>query len=158
MMSQAATPRMIAPDPLRDSQFYEGVPLRRLVAFGIDLVIIFALWCGVMLLGLVLTLATFGLAAPLLVAVTSATDFIYRWLMLAGYSATIGMRLTGIEVHDSNGRRLDPGSAFLHVAGFYITIFFLPLLLISLVMMAMSAHRRMVHDLALGAVVINRPA
>lgn len=150
-------PRMIAPDPIHDSQFYEGVRLRRLVAFCIDLVIIFALWCGVLLFGLILTLATLGLAAPLLVAVTSATDFLYRWLMLTRYSATIGMRLTGIEIRDSNGRRLDPGSAFLHVAGFYITIFFLPLLLISLVMMTVSAHRRMVHDLALGAVVINRP-
>lgn len=147
---------MIAPDPIRDSQFYEGVPLRRLAAFCIDLVIIFVLWCVVLLVGLALTLVTFGLAAPLLV-VASATDFLYRWLMLARYSATIGMRFTGIELRDSNGRRLDPGSAFLHVAGFYITIFFLPLLLISLIMMGMSAHRRMAHDLALGAVMINRP-
>ena len=31
------------PDPVRDAQFYEGVPMRRLVAFLIDLAIILAI-------------------------------------------------------------------------------------------------------------------
>lgn len=157
MMFPDAMPRMIAPDPDLDSQFYEGVPMRRLVAFLVDLVIVFALWCVALLIGLVVTVATLGLTAPLVAIAAPATDFFYRWLMLSQHSATIGMRLTGIELRDSAGRKLDPAGAFLHVAGFYITIFFMPLLLISWVAMAVSPRHRMVHDLALGSVMINRP-
>jgi len=150
-------PRMITPDPVLDRQFYEGVPVRRVVAFCIDLAIVLALCCAMLLIGMILAIATFGLAAPLIMAGISVTDFLYRWAMLSRNSATIGMRLTGIEIRNADGRKLDAGQALLHVAGFYVTVFFLPLLVISLVVMVASAHRRMLHDLALGAVAINRP-
>lgn len=148
---------MAAPDPVLDSQFYDGVPARRLVAFCIDVVVVFVIWCAVLLLGLVLTVVTLGLGAPLAALAASVTDFLYRWILLAEGSATLGMRLTGIEVRDSVGRRLDPMMAFLHVGGFYVTLFFLPLLVIGWVLMAATPHRRLLHDMALGTVAINRP-
>lgn len=157
MMFRTSIATRTLPDPVLDSQFYDGVVMRRLVAFCIDVVIVFALWCAVLLIALIMTIATLGLAAPLIALAVSATDFLYRWFMLTRSSATIGMRLTGIEIRDSTGRPLDPGAAFLHVAGFYVTCLFLPLLLISWVLMAATPHRRMLQDLALGAVVINRP-
>ncbi|HET7410873.1 MAG TPA: RDD family protein [Paracoccaceae bacterium] len=149
---------MTAPDPLLDSQFYDGVPARRLVAFCIDVVVVFAIWCVVLLLGLILTVVTLGLGAPLAALAASVTDFLYRWILLAQGSATLGMRLTGVEIRDSAGRRLDAVTAFLHVAGFYVTLFFLPLLVIGWVLMAATPHRRLLHDIPLGAVAINRPA
>lgn len=149
---------MGVPDPVRDSQFYQGVPVRRLVAFCIDLLVIIGLWCVVLVLGLLISVLTLGLGTPLAVAVFAATGFLYRWVMLAERSATIGMILTGIEVRDAAGERLNPILAFLHVAGFYLSVFVTPLLVIGWFLMATSPYRRLLHDLALGTVVINRPA
>lgn len=146
------------PDPHLDAQFYDGVPARRLVAFCIDAAVVLVLWLVVLLLGAVLTVVTLGIGAPLAVLAASATDFLYRWLLLAEGSATLGMRLTGIEIRNAAGGRLDPVTAFLHVGGFYVSLIFLPLLVIGWIMMAASPHRRLLHDAILGTVVINRPA
>lgn len=148
---------MAAPDPVLDSQFYAGVPTRRFVAFCIDVVIVFVVWVAVLLVGLALTVVTLGLGAPIAVLAASVTDFLYRWLTLAEGSATLGMRLTGIEIRDGTGSRLDPVMAFLHVGGFYVSLFFVPLLVIGWILMAATPHRRMLHDIVLGTVAINRP-
>lgn len=149
---------MGVPDPVRDSQFYDGVPLRRFVAFCIDLGVIVALWCVVLVIGLVLTIITFGVGTPLAVLLFSLTGFLYRWIMLTERSATLGMILTGIEVRDATGNPLGPLVAFLHVGGFYVSVFLTPLLVIGWFLMATSPYRRLLHDLVLGTVVINRPA
>lgn len=149
---------MGVPDPVHDSQFYDGVPIRRFVAFGIDLTVIIALWCIVLIIGVVVSILTLGLGTPLAVALFSATGFLYRWIMLAQCSATLGMILTGIEVRGPSGAPVDPVMAFLHVAGFYVSVFLTPLLVIGWFLMALSPYRRLLHDLVLGTVVINRPA
>jgi uncharacterized RDD family membrane protein YckC len=149
---------MGVPDPVIDGQFYDGVPMRRLVAFCIDLVVILGLWCVVLVVGLLISILTLGLGTPLAAAVFAATGFIYRWVMLIERSATLGMILTGIEVRDATGERLNPIVAFLHVAGFYVSVFATPLLVIGWFLMATSPYRRLLHDLFLGTVVINRPA
>jgi uncharacterized RDD family membrane protein YckC len=148
---------MGVPDPIRDSQFYVGVPTRRFVAFCIDLLIILGLWCVVLAIGLLLTVVTFGIGTPLAIFVLSVTGFLYRWIMLVQRSATIGMMLTGIEVRDASGRPVNELVAFLHVGGFYISLFVTPLLVIGWLLMATSPRRQLLHDLVLGAVVINRP-
>ncbi len=149
---------MAVPDPTQDNQFYDGVVMRRLVAFCIDLVVILVLWCIVLVVGLLISVLTLGLATPLAMAVFAATGFLYRWAMLSERSATVGMLLTGIEVRNAGGNRLDPVMAFLHVAGFYLSVFVTPLLVIGWFMMLSSPHRRLLHDVPLGTVVINRPA
>jgi uncharacterized RDD family membrane protein YckC len=149
---------MGVPDPVEDSQFYDGVVTRRLVAFCIDLVVILVLWCIVFVVGALVSVLTLGLATPLAVAVFAATGFLYRWAMLAERSATVGMLVTGIEVRDAGGSRVNPIIAFLHVAGFYASVFITPLLVIGWFVMASSPYRRLLHDLVLGTVVINRPA
>ena len=149
---------MGVPDPHRDEQFYRGVPMRRLVAFGIDFLVILFLMIGVAIAGAVLTLGTIFLAGPVAMVIFTATGFIYRWIMLAQRSATLGMLVTGIEVRDAQGDRMSQLTAFIHTAGFYATFFFLPLLFIGWFLMFTSPYRRAMHDLILGTVVINRPA
>lgn len=149
---------MGVPDPHRDEQFYQGVPMRRLVAFGIDFIVILFLMLGVVVVGAVLTLGTLFLAGPIAMVIFSATGFIYRWIMLAQRSATLGMLVTGIEVRDAEGDQMSELTAFIHTAGFYVTFFFLPLLFIGWFLMFTSPYRRAMHDLILGTVVINRPA
>ena len=149
---------MGVPDPSRDPQFYQGVPLRRFVAFVVDIgVVLFLLMCLVFVGG-ALSLGAIFFAGPLIMVMFSMTGFVYRWIMLAQRSATVGMILTGIEVRDGNGDEMGTLTGFIHTAGFYATFFFLPLLFIGWFLMFSSPHRRAMHDLILGSVVINKPA
>lgn len=146
------------PDPHRDPQFYAGVPLRRFVAFIIDsLIILFLLLCFAFVAG-VLSLGLVFLAGPLLLLMFGAVGFLYRWILIVQRSATIGMIITGLEIRDRDGNRMGQLTAFIHTAGFYATCFFLPLLFIGWFLMFTAPHRRAMHDLILGSVVINRPA
>lgn len=142
------------PDPDRDPQFYQGVPTRRFVAFLIDTAAILAIWA---VGGLLIVVLTFGLALALLPLLFMGTAFVYRWLLLARGSATLGMRMTGIEVRDTLGNHLNPPLAALHTAGFMVTVTFLPLGIVGWILMAGSPTRQALHDIMLGTVVINRP-
>lgn len=145
---------MAIPDPVRDSQFYDGVPLRRLAAFVIDFIVI-------LILGLVgafvVALATFGLGTFLMFFVMSITGFLYRWLLLKQRSATIGMIMLGIEIRTATGEKMDSASAFLHTIAYLGTFFFTPVMLIGWFLMLSDPHKRLMHDLLLGSVAINRP-
>ena len=145
---------MALPDPERDSQFYEGVPLRRLAAFVIDFIVILLL---TMLSMFIVALATFGLGTVLFFLVFSLTGFAYRWIMLFKRSATVGMLLTGIEIRRADGEKMDRASAFLHTVGFLVTFFFAPLLIIGWFLMMSDPYKRVMHDLVLGSAAINRP-
>lgn len=145
---------MALPDPDRDGQFYEGVPLRRLVAFVVDFVIILLLTVVAMF---VVALATLGLGTPFIFVILTCTGFLYRWLMLKQRSATVGMMVTGIEIRNVKGEKLEQSEAFLHTLGFFVTFFFTPLLIIGWFLMFGDPHRRTMHDMVLGSAAINRP-
>jgi len=145
---------MALPDPISDGQFYEGVPLRRFTAFVIDFIIITVLG----LLGaFIVALGTLGLGAPLMFLVFLLTGFLYRWLLLQHRSATIGMIMTGIEIRNAQGEKMDQSSAFLHTLGFIVTFSFTPLMLIGWFLMLSDPHKRLLHDMLLGSAAINRP-
>lgn len=146
---------MGVPDPHTDPQFYEGVPMRRFIAFVIDTIAIVLLW----LIGVfVFAAVTLGLGAFLAPVLLAMTGFVYRWMTLAQRSATPGMMLTGIEIRDFRGEKLDQSSAFIHTLAYAATLFFLPLAIIGWILMASSPYRRTMHDTFTGAVAINRPA
>lgn len=142
------------PDPHHDLQFYQGVALRRFIAFLIDTAVIMALW---FVGAVVLAALTLGLGIALIGPLLFLTGFLYRWLLLARRSATLGMTLTGIEVRSAQGALLTQGEAAIHTLGFMVTLMFLPLAIIGWILMATSPEGRALHDLPLGTVVINRP-
>ena len=148
---------MPIPDPDRDTQFYEGVILRRFFAFWVDLLVIAMIVAVAAALGLLFTAVTLGVGLVLALPAFTFAGFIYRWLMLSQRSATLGMLLTGIEVRDQNGERLSAPLAFLHTLGFAVTLYFFPLMVIGWIIMIASPHRRLIHDLILSTVVINKP-
>lgn len=145
------------PDPETDPQFYDGVPLRRLIAFLLDSLVILILWFVVLVIFGIVTAMTAGLAAPLMLLALAGTGLFYRWMMLSQRSATLGMMALGIEVRDRRGEKCESGTAFLHSFAFLATLYFLPLAIIGWILMASSPHRRALHDTMLGTVVINRP-
>jgi len=92
---------------------------------------------------------------PLLYAVVS---FLYRWWGLAAASATPGMRLTSLELRTREGLRFDGATAFLHTAGYFVSVAVFPLQLVSIVLMLISARGQGLTDHILGTAAINRAA
>ncbi|KMK67498.1 RDD family protein [Puniceibacterium sp. IMCC21224] len=139
------------PDPQYQPQFYNDVPLKRALAWVVDLIVVLAL-----LIPVVLMTAFVGLFfLPVLFLCIS---FVYRVITLASGSATWGMRLMAIELRDARGRRLTPGLAFVHTLGYTISLS-LPLVqLVSVIFMATSEHGQGLSDMSLGTVMINRRA
>jgi uncharacterized RDD family membrane protein YckC len=139
------------PDPDLQAEFYADVPLKRGLAWVVDMVLI-----GLLTLLIVpFTAFTAIFFLPVLFLMVS---FTYRVWSLAARSATPGMRLMAIEFRDRWGRKFDLGTAFLHTLGYTLTIATLVLQLLSIGLMLSSARRQGLSDLVLGTVAINRPA
>ncbi len=146
------------PHPVRDHQFYDGVPMRRFAAFVIDLIIILAIDAAAMAVLGVLGLVTFGLAWLLIGVTWFALGFFYRVFTLgSGASATPGMRVAGIEIRTASGRRLTMNEAAIHTGGLYFAMLFVPLQIVSVLMMAFGPLGRGLHDLPMGTTAINKP-
>lgn len=138
------------PDPALRPDFYETVPLKRLLAFGADMVLI-------VLIALVFVPFTAFVALFFFPALVAGVNFVYRWVTIARASATPGMRLMAIELRDGRGQRLDAGTAFLHTLIFTASFAFLLPALVSIGLMLTGPRKQGLHDLALGTAAINRP-
>lgn len=142
------------PDPERDRQFYEGVPLRRFAAWCIDVVIILAVGLPIATL---FGLLTFFVGFMVFGLVLAGVGFLYRTLTLASSSATWGMRITGIEFRRGDGTRFDFVTAFWHTVLYTICMSVFVLQLISCVSIIASRYRQSLGDMLLGTTAINCP-
>ena len=138
------------PDPQTQAQFYDGVLIKRALAWVVDVVLI-ALLC---VLILPFTAFTGVFFLPFLMLVVG---FLYRWFTLAGKSATWGMRIMSIEFRDHRGGRFDSSAALLHTLGYSVSVAVAPLQLISVIMMAVTARGQGLTDHLMGTAPINRP-
>ncbi|MGF1658826.1 MAG: RDD family protein [Rubrimonas sp.] len=142
------------PHPRLDAQFYDGVAMRRLAAFGIDTAA--ALLIGV-LVAAAFGVATLGLGLLAFVPAVGLVGFLYRWLSIARWSATPGMLAAGIELRRYDGARFDARDALIHTLLFgAMTLAVLPQIA-SMALMATSPVGRGAHDMLLGSTAINRP-
>lgn len=139
------------PDPDTQPEFYSDVPLKRLIAWGIDSVIILVLT----LIVLPFTAFTGLFFFPVLFLLVG---FFYRLASIVQGSATLGMRLVAIEFRTISGEKLNGGCSFWHSFGYTVSCFFLPLLLVSMVMMITTNRRQGLQDFFLGTVAVNRRA
>lgn len=130
-------------------EFYAGVPAKRLIAWGVDMVIVIAM-CLVIL---PFTAFTGLFFFPVMMI---GVGFVYRVLTLANGSATWGMRLMSIEIRDTRDRPLDLGMAFLHTLGYSISIGMGFVQLISIVLMAGSSYGQGLTDMVLHTTAVNR--
>ncbi|RMF40327.1 MAG: RDD family protein [Alphaproteobacteria bacterium] len=142
------------PDPERDAQFYDGVPMRRFIAWLFDLVFVGLITLGVLV---AFTLPSLGLVFLASFLIWAAVDFIYRAATLARASATPGMRIMGIELRAGDGGRLDATTAILHTLLYYLCFGFVLVQIVNIALMLASAQGRSLPDLALGTAMINRP-
>ena len=139
------------PDPETQPDFYTGVPSKRLVAWFIDTVLI----AGLVLIALPFTAFTGLFFLPFLFL---ALSMAYRFVTIAGSSATWGMRFAGIELRDQSGARLDTTAAFLHCLGYIVSVSVPILQLASIVMMLASSRGQGLTDSLLGTIALNRRA
>jgi len=138
------------PDPVRQAAFYEGVTLKRGVAWIVDTVLIALLTLPIAVFSIV------GLFVLPLVFVV--VGFLYRWMTIASRSATPGMRLMSIEFRNAFGERFDGGQAFLHTLGYTITASTVILQLVSIALMFLSERGQGLSDMVLGTTALNRRA
>ena len=131
-----------------DPERYEGVTLKRGIAWVFDVVMI------AMLCALVLPFTAFTgiFFFPFLMLVVG---FIYRWFTLANGSSTWGMRLMGIRFRDHRGAPLSSGLALAHTLGYSISIAVAPMQLISIILMLVTQRGQGLTDLVLGTEAVN---
>lgn len=139
------------PDPNRQPEFYQSVTTKRFLAWLFDIAFI-SLLCTV---AIVLTL---GLGVLILALIYAVVSFVYRVVTIANSSATLGMRFMGVELRDAFGERMDTGKAVAHTAGYFVSMAFPVLQIISVIMMLTGARGQGLTDTLLGTVMINRRA
>ncbi|HTV34615.1 MAG TPA: RDD family protein [Methylocella sp.] len=123
---------------------------RRILALGVDFIIVsllsFALW-------LALAVLTFGLSLLILPPLFPLVAFFYNGLTISGYRmATPGMAAMDLEVRLTNGASVPFLNAAVHAILFYVSALFPVVFLVSLV----SPNKRCLHDMLAGVIVTRR--
>ncbi|MEM1006173.1 MAG: RDD family protein [Pseudomonadota bacterium] len=139
------------PDPDRQPEFYQSVATKRFVAWLFDIAFI-SLLCTVAIL------LTAGLGLFFLALVYAVVSFVYRVVTISNGSATLGMRFMGIELRDAFGEKMDTGKAVAHTAGYFVSMTFFVVQIVSVIMMLTSARCQGLTDAFLGTVMINQRA
>ena len=142
----AATPtRVMRADALA------GVRTRRILAVCVDFTLVSLLVAVVWIVSIVLTL---GFALFFLPPLWPIVAFFYNGLSVSGRKmATPGMRAMDLEMRMNNdGARVPFVNAAVQAVLFYVSWFFPPVFLVSLV----DAEKRCLHDIIAGVVVVRR--
>jgi uncharacterized RDD family membrane protein YckC len=144
-------------DPATNPELFDGVLSRRVIAFLIDVVIIALPMMFIALFILVFGFVTFGLGWALFFLfypIGVIWALLYYGLTLGGaHSATIGMRVMDIEMRTWYGAPAYFILGAVHAVIFWISVSVLtPLILL---VGFFNDRRRLLHDILLGAVVIN---
>ena len=147
-------PSMTGPDYMYDAENFRGMLMRRFYAFLYDMVALIFLAAIGLVISLVLTVLTLGLAAPIMGVLWVVLFFAYFTLTLGGpRSATPGMVRQGIEMRTWEGKHPSHAQALFHTFLFYI-VFSVTSIVFVLVPL-FNARRRNLHDFFSGSVFIN---
>ncbi len=141
-------------DPLVHPRLYEGVAVRRTLAFFVDMILVGILIFMASIAAIVLSIMSFGLLAiPAVVFGTMVIGVLYDVFTIGGpASATPGMRLFGLKVINWSGGRPDTLQAFLMSALFWaihgITGW------LAVIVVFLNPRWRCAHDFLAGTVVV----
>ncbi len=128
---------------------YDGVAPRRLIAWGLDTVII------AMITALLIPLTGF-VALFFLGGLYLVVSFLYRWIGLSRASGTLGMRIMGLTMRNQHGDPLDGLTAFLHTLFYTLSVAFVFPQVVSVALMAFTRAHQGVSDIVLGTQLINQ--
>ncbi|MEN3930623.1 RDD family protein [Microvirga sp. W0021] len=132
----------------------QGVLGNRLMAYIIDLIVIFVLTCAFYLVVGLLGILTFGLAWFALALPGAFIGILYSTLTVSSEKqATIGMRSVGIRLIDAQtGGTVPPLNAAVHALLFYAAAMSGILLALDILIGIFRADGRLGHDLVVGVV------
>jgi uncharacterized RDD family membrane protein YckC len=137
------------PNSMSRPELFEGVMFRRIIAYLIDAIIL----SGTILFLWFLVVITLGLLGPIAALITPVIPIAYHSLLIGGpNSATIGMRMMGIEVRRLDGARPGLAQALLQTLLFYATLALTGLLLIAALF---NDRRRCLHDWLSETITVN---
>ncbi len=141
-------------DPATRPELFDGILSKRIIAFIIDAVLIVALMIPAALLVLVLGVVTLGLGWLLYPPLFAIVALGYVALTMGTErSATLGMRVSGIEMRTWKGEKMFPLLAMMHALIFWFSIGILtPLILL---VALFTRRKQLLHDLLLGVVAVN---
>lgn len=136
------------PDPLDDPDLYDGLMFRRVLGYGLDVLLIMAVLAGLSLIGFL----TFGLLTPFVLLIGPLVPLVYHSAFIAHSGATPGMAFMDVEVRAWDGRRPDYLQAFIMTVVFYLTAV-LTSWLVLLVALFNDRHRTL-HDYLSGLLAL----
>lgn len=140
------------PEPFAAPEYYQGVLIRRVFGYWVDLLCIGLLIALAWVVFSMLAIASLGLLSPLLL-ILGLIPVLYHTLTIGGpHSATPGMRLTGVEVRSWTGERPGYLQALVQTILFYVTVY--PTWSLVLVIALLDRRRRTLHDMLAGTLVI----
>jgi uncharacterized RDD family membrane protein YckC len=141
-------------DPLLHPEFYEGVALRRMFAFFLDMLLIGIIMIVAVIAATALAIISLGLLAiPAFLFGTVALGLLYDVFTIGGpASATPGMRVFGLKVITWSGGRPDTLQAFLMSALFWAIHGLTGWL--AAVVVFLNPRWRCAHDFLAGTVVV----
>ncbi len=139
------------PDPIKQPEFFEGVPFKRFVAWMVDLAFIGVIAAVIATLPLFIGWFFIGF-------IFFAVQLVYCITSITRQSATPGMWLMNIELRGREGHPLEGGEAALHTITFLVSMMFVVPQIITLALILVSPRGQGLHDMLLGAIVINKPS
>lgn len=151
----SGTPGASAHDPLLHPELYEGVALRRMAAFILDMIIIGAVLFVPWMIAMFVFVISIGLIALPMALGSVILVVLYDVLTIGGpASATPGMRAFGLKVVGWSGARPDNIQALL------MSILFWAIFTVTsgfaLVVALLNPRWRCAHDFLSGTVVVRR--
>ncbi len=137
-----------------DPESFDGVVLKRTVAYILDAVAIGLMGTAIALVALVPVVLTLGMLWPVAVGFVALVPVAYHTLLIGGKRpATLGMRLFGVEVRTLTGAKPGYGVALLHTVTFYVTVGLTSWLI--LLVALFNRRRRTLHDFLCGTIVVD---
>ena len=92
------------PNSFNDPEYFDGIPLKRVVAYIVDVFVISIFAAAVAVIAFVPVVLTLGMLKPFILGVIAVIPLSYHTLLIGSdRPATVGMRLLGIEVRTING-------------------------------------------------------
>ena len=156
----SADVRPHAYDPFANPELFERLLSRRVAAFIIDLIVIALPLVVAAMFIFVLGLITFGLGWALFWLLSPASViwalFYYGTTLGSPASATLGMRAMEIEMRTWYGAPAYFVLGAVHAVVYWVSVSVLTPLV--LVIGFFNPRRRLLHDMLVGAVIINNPA
>jgi uncharacterized RDD family membrane protein YckC len=138
-----------------DWRWTQGVLGRRVIAYAVDLVVIFVLLILLKIAIAILGLITFGLGWVLF-GLLPLTAIAYNAVTISGHAqATIGMRMMGVRVVDATtGGPVSLLQAAVHALLFYVAVSTFMLWVVDFAIGLLREDSRVGHDVITGVVLV----